>query len=94
MLDRVLRYDSSMEFALKVGFLSFNATRVSSNDVEYPIDVVICKKDSFHITEQRFDRDDMHRYSVWWQERIAQSVHEMPDDWVTTVFNKDQLAKR
>ena len=94
MLDRVLRYDSSMEFALKVGFLSFNATRVSSNDVEYPIDVVICKNDSFHVTEQRSDRDDMHRYSVWWQERIAQSVHEMPDDWVHNIFNKDQVAQR
>jgi len=92
MLDRVLRHDSSMEFALKVGFLSFNATRVSSNDVEYPIDVVVYKKDSFHITEQRFDRDDMHRYSVWWQERIAQSVREMPDEWIDVIFNKDQMT--
>jgi putative proteasome-type protease len=79
---------------LKVGFLSFNATRVSSNDVEYPIDVVACKNNSFHITETRFDRDDMQRYSVWWQERIAKSVHEMPDDWVNSVFKNDQIAKR
>jgi len=92
MLDRVLRYESSMEFALKVGFLSFNATRVSSNDVEYPIDVVACKKNDFNIIEKRFDRDDMQRYSVWWQERIAQSVHDMPDDWVESVFNKPQEA--
>jgi len=94
MLDRVLRYESSMEFALKVGFLSFNATRVSSNDVEYPIDVVACKNNSFHITEARFDRDDMQRYSVWWQERIAKSVHDMPDDWVNTVFNQEQVVKK
>lgn len=52
LLDRALKYESSMEFALKVGFLSFNATRVSANDVEYPIDAVICKKDDFHITEK------------------------------------------
>jgi len=93
LLDRALRYDSSMEFALKVGFLSFNATRVSSNDVEYPIDVVICKNDSFHIMEQRFHRDDMHRYSVWWQDRITQSIHDMPDEWVNIVLNKDHVAQ-
>jgi len=91
LLDRALKYESSMEFALKVGYLSFNATRVSANDVEFPIDVVICRKDDFHITEKRFNRDDMQRYSLWWQERIAQSIHEMPDEWVHSVF--DQTAR-
>ncbi len=90
LLDRVLRYDSTMEFALKVGFLSFNATRVSANDVEFPIDVVVYKKDSFHIVEQRFDRDDLHRYSLWWQERIAQSINEMPDDWMNPIFTRSK----
>lgn len=82
LLDRALTYESSMEFAMKVGFLSFNATRVSANDVEYPIDVVLCRKDDFHINERRFNRDDMQQYSVWWQERIIQSVHDMPDGWI------------
>lgn len=91
LLDRALKYDSSMEFALKLGFLSFNATRVSANDVEYPIDVVVCRKNDFHITEKRFNRDDMHRYSVWWQERIVKSINDMPDDWVTTVFENKVL---
>ena len=44
ILDLVLRHDSSMEFALKVGFLSFNATRISANDVAYPLDILIYKK--------------------------------------------------
>jgi len=91
LLDRALKHESSMEFALKAGFLSFNATRVSANDVEYPIDVVICKKDEFHITEKRFDRDDMHAYSRWWQERIVQSINDMPDEWVNVLF--DQAAQ-
>ncbi len=86
LLDRVLRYESSMEFALKVGFLSFNATRVSANDVEYPIDVVVLRKGSFHIAEERFERDQMHKYSLWWQERIAKSINEMPDEWMNQIF--------
>ncbi len=93
LLDRALKYESTMEFALKVGFLSFNATRVSANDVEYPIDVVMCKKNDFHIVEKRFDRDDMHRYSVWWQERIVQSIKEMPDNWIATVFDQNAELK-
>ncbi len=95
LLDRALKFESSMEFALKLGFLSFNATRVSANDVEYPIDVVTCRKDDFHINEKRFNRDDMHKYSVWWQERIVQSINEMPDGWVNTVFEQtSQTAAR
>ncbi len=94
LLDRVLRYDSSMEFALKVGFLSFNATRVSANDVEYPIDVVAYRKDSFRLVEQRFERDDMHQYSLWWQERIAHSINEMPDEWMNEIFARTNDKNR
>ena len=42
-LNRTLNYESSIRFALKTGFLSFDSTRVSANDVGYPIDVVIYK---------------------------------------------------
>ncbi len=91
LLDRALKYESSLEFALKVGFLSFNATRVSANDVEYPIDVVVLKKDDFHIVHKRFDHQDMQQYSLWWQERITQSIHDMPDEWVNTVL--EQVVK-
>ncbi|MGE0266965.1 MAG: peptidase [Candidatus Omnitrophota bacterium] len=88
ILDRVLRYDSSMEFALKVGFLSFNATCISANDVAYPIDVLIYKKDSYVMLTQRFFRNDLQKYSDWWQQRIAESINQFPDDWVTDVFLK------
>ncbi len=94
MLDRALTYESSMEFAMKVGFLSFNATRVSANDVEYPIDVVMCRKDDFHIVEKRFNRDEMQQYSVWWQERIIQSVHDMPAEWSAAVLDQTTRLER
>ena len=56
-----------------------------------PLMWLFARRTVFISLKQRFDRDDMHRYSVWWQERIAQSVHEMPDEWVNSVF--DQTAK-
>ena len=49
ILDRAIKYNSSLKFALKAGFLSFDATRISANDVDYPIDVLYYEKDSFHI---------------------------------------------
>jgi putative proteasome-type protease len=91
LLDRVLRYESAMEFALKAGFLAFDATRTSSNDVEYPLDIVVYYRDSFNIVEHRFLKDDLQRVSFWWQERIAGSVKELPDDWVELVFSKLRL---
>ncbi|MBI2119956.1 MAG: peptidase [Elusimicrobia bacterium] len=87
LLDRVLKYESALEFALKVGFLSFNATQVSANDVGYPIDVVVYKKNSFRMEERRFHREDLQIYAAWWQERIAQSINAMPDEWVTKVLS-------
>jgi putative proteasome-type protease len=82
LLDRVLRYESTMKLALKAGFLAFDATRTSSNDVEYPLDVIIYRRDSFSILEHRFQKDDLQKVSLWWQERITHSVNELPDDWV------------
>ena len=92
LLDRVLRYESPMHFALKTGFLAFDATRTSSNDVEYPLDIVIYCRDSFNIIEHRFQKDDLQEVSFWWQERIADSVRELPDEWVEVVFSKLQQA--
>ncbi len=47
ILSRTLDTRSSIDQALKAGFLSFDSTRVSANDVDFPIDVVLYKRDSF-----------------------------------------------
>ncbi|MGQ0792930.1 MAG: peptidase [Deltaproteobacteria bacterium] len=86
LLDRVLRYDSGMRLALKAGFLAFDATRTSSNDVDYPLDIVLYGRDSFNIVECRFHKDDLQSISFWWQERIINSVKELPDEWIELVF--------
>jgi hypothetical protein len=39
-----LRYEDDLRFALKVGCLAFDSTRISAADVDYPIDVVIYSK--------------------------------------------------
>lgn len=88
ILHRVLNYHSTMEFALKAGFFSFDSTRKCANDVYYPIDVVLYKRDSFHIVYHRYHQHDLHKYSIMWQNKIAQVLDELPEEWMNLVFDK------
>lgn len=89
ILDRVLKYNSSMKFALKAGFLSFNSTRVSANDVDFPIDVIYYEKDSFHIIEQRFKKDELQEVSRLWQDQLSKSVNGLPEEWMDKLFKSE-----
>ena len=77
-----------MNFALKVGFLAFDATRLSSTDIDYPIDVILYKRDSFKMVTHRYNHNDLYTYSDKWRELIAKAMRDMPDDLVNTVFSK------
>ncbi|GAB3163998.1 peptidase [Telluribacter humicola] len=88
LLYRSLRYDTSMQDALKMGVLSFDSTRVSSNDVDYPVDVVMYEKDSFHIIEHRFEKDDLDFIANQWSALLKNAVQKLPVDWMTPIFSK------
>lgn len=88
VLDRTLKPSDSMRFALKVGFLAFDSTRISAADVDFPIDVVLYSKGGAQMVEQRFEKSDMQEISTWWQERLRQSVNELPRAWMERVFSK------
>jgi putative proteasome-type protease len=87
ILDRVLKYNSSMKFALKAGFLSFNSTRVSANDVDYPIDVIYYEKDSFNIIERRYKKDELQKISKIWQTKLSEAVNDLPETWLDKIFD-------
>lgn len=88
ILNRTLSNDSSMELALKTGFLSFDSTRNSSNDVEFPIDVVLYKKDSFDIVEHRYEKKDLEYISAQWAEELKDALLNIPGDWMNELFAK------
>lgn len=88
ILNRVIHEDTSMRQALKAGFLSFDSTRVSSNDVEFPIDVVLYKKNSFHIIEKRYEQYELGPVSKLWAEKLKESLDEIPEDWMEPVLQK------
>jgi len=88
ILNRTLDENSSLKLALKAGFLSFDSTRVSSNNVDFPIDVAIYKKDSFHITEQRYEKKDLEAISNEWAEQLKSALEHVSDEWMDTAFAK------
>ncbi len=94
VLERVLRYNSPLKFALKAGFLAFDATRISSSDVGYPLDIVVQKKDDYKIIEHRFKHEDLQKYSKWWQEKISNGLKDFPEDWIDTVFSEYEVKHR
>jgi putative proteasome-type protease len=88
ILNRVINEDTTMRQALKAGFLSFDSTRVSSNDVEFPIDVVLYKKNSFSIVEKRYEMHDLENISKLWAEKLKRSLDEIPEDWMESILQK------
>ncbi len=92
ILNRTLSEDSTMKLAMKTGFLSFDSTRVSSNNVDFPIDVVLYKKDSFNIAEHRYEKKDLENVSVQWAEELKIALQNIPEEWMDITFNK--LSKK
>ncbi len=74
ILDRVWRYDEPLSEALKVGLLAFDATKTSASDVDYPVDVVTYRPDTFTLQEQRFTGNDLEPLRAYWQNAIEAAV--------------------
>ena len=88
VLDRTLKFSDSVAFALKVGALAFDSTRISAADVDLPVDVVLYMTGSYHMISQRFEKHDLMEISAWWQDRLRNSVHELSLDWAESLLAK------
>ena len=86
ILNRILRPTTTLRQALKAGYLSFDSTRVSSNDVEFPIDVVLYKKNSFNMAENRYEANELQDISTQWNEELIKSLDKMPEGWMEKAF--------
>ncbi len=88
VMDRTLKYSDSMRFALKVGCLAFDSTRISAADVDFPIDVVLYFRETGEMIEHRFEKDDLVEISDGWQERLRNSVANLPSTWLDKFFTE------
>lgn len=87
ILNRVLTYVSPLRFALKTGFLSFDSTRVSANDVGYPIDVVIYEASTGHMIERRYYEEEIRHLADQWGNQLKTLITQIPDDWADELIH-------
>jgi len=88
ILNRTLTSESSMQLALKTGFLSFDSTRVSANDVDFPIDVVLYRNNSYQMVEHRYGKKDLENISDQWADELKHALDNIPEEWMNLVFEK------
>jgi len=88
ILNRTLTSDSNMHLALKTGFLSFDSTRVSANDVDFPIDVVLYRNNSYEMVEHRYGKKDLESISDEWADELKRALDNIPEEWMNVVFDK------
>jgi putative proteasome-type protease len=88
LLYRSLHYQTNLTDALKIGYLSFDATKVSVNDVDFPLDVAIYERNSYHMVEQRLEKEDVESVSHQWSALLNAAVQRLPNDWMDAIFEK------
>lgn len=92
ILNRTVKYESSLEEVLKAGFLSFDSTRVSANDVDFPLDVVVYYNNTFQMIEHRFEKKDMEIISSTWDNQLKKALDSVPEDWMNIVFDRKKVV--
>ena len=86
ILDRTLKFGDPMDFALKVGCLAFDSTRISSSTVDFPIDVVTFNGQTALIHQHRYEKGDLAEMSELWQKRLRDAVNDLPAHWTRAAF--------
>jgi len=79
ILDRALRFDTPLRTALKLAYLSFDSTRLSSSDVGFPLDLVTYSVKDRQWRERQFEDQELHEQGQWWNEHLTQLASSMPD---------------
>ncbi|MDQ3395569.1 MAG: peptidase [Bacteroidota bacterium] len=93
ILSRTINEDSTLGEALKAGFLSFDSTRVSANDVDFPLDVSLYEKGSFNMVEHRYEKHDLERISSLWEKELKKALKNIPNNWMDNALSKLQPKK-
>lgn len=89
ILNRIINTDSSLKRALKIGLLSFDSTLVSANDVGFPIDVVIYKKDTGELIEERLEESEVSQVSDFWSDQLKEAISNIPNEWIDNMIEID-----
>ncbi len=94
VLDRTFTNRDSLAFALRVGCLAFDSTRISAADVDFPVDIVLYRGNSFQMIEHRYEQEHLIEISTWWDNVLRQSIKEIPGEWIERLLEKLDPAQK
>jgi putative proteasome-type protease len=81
ILDRVARYDTSLEDAVKLALISMDSTLRSNFSVGLPADLLVYRRDTQRIlVQQRIEEDDEYfqRIRSEWSEALRKAYRDLP----------------
>lgn len=87
ILNRNIKYNTSLKEVLKLGFLAFDSTRVSTNDVDFPIDVLVYENNKHSFSKANYDFEKLESISSQWNSLLNESVQKLPIDWASTLLS-------
>lgn len=94
ILDRTLTIDTPLTSALKLAYLSFDSSRVSSASVGFPVDIATLLSDDLRWRECQFEHDDLRDQRLWWNNHITRLVEDMPDGpWIESLCPPPPLGQ-
>lgn len=85
ILDRLLTIDSTLDEAVSLAYLAFDATRASANDVDFPIDVAVLANGATMFRVHRFDRDELADVHEAWHRQLRDALGRLPVRWSDTL---------
>ena len=74
ILDRAWSYEQPLVNALRDGLLAFDATFTSASDVDPPVDCALYRNDSYHVSERRFEAEDLAVLRDYWGNALRTAV--------------------
>jgi len=79
ILRRLLHEEISFDLAIKVAYLSFDATYKNASDVDFPIDFALYKNGTYDIQEFRKSEEDLKETSFRWNKMLVDAANKLPD---------------
>lgn len=79
ILRRLLNEEITFDLAIKVAYLSFDATFKNASDVDFPLDFILYKNGTFNMEEIRKEEDDLKPISTEWNLKLKEAADELPD---------------
>jgi len=90
ILDRMLTVDATLDQALALAYVAFDATRASASDVDFPVDVAVLQRDRAHFVSRRYTSDELGTVHDAWLAGLSAALDALPTDWSELLHPAEQ----